>query len=538
MEWPLRQAKNATEEINSARHRNIRLFSVPKRIAVAPVPLCQATWQMCTPETARTFSAVGYFFGRDLEMATGVPIGLIHSSWGGTVAEAWVSPAGLEPLGDFSSDLEQVRAMGAIPPEQAETEFWTKVEDWANANDPAAAAGEKWESADFKDDAWTEMAQPGQWEASGLNFDGILWMRRKVELSEAWDGKPGRLDLGVVDDAETAWVNGRKLDGIRQWRSRRIHDVPAGVLRGGRNFIAVRVVDAGGGGGFLPTPAGLQLLPHGESAGRQAVPLSGPWRYKAGKPLGERPPFPPRLAQNPNLVTVLSNGMIEPLVPFAIKGAIWYQGESNAARAEQYRKLLPALISDWRRRFRTGEFPFLIVQLANFRARDPQPLDKSEWAELREAQTLTARKVPRCGLALAIDIGEENDIHPANKQDVGKRLAIEARRVAFGERVESHGPAFQSMRIDGGKARIKFSHAGGGLVVKDGGTAAKGFSVAGRDGRWVWAAGEVAGEEVIVSSPEVPEPAAVRYAWASNPETNLYNKHGLPAEPFRTDGPQ
>jgi sialate O-acetylesterase len=299
--------------------------------------------------------------------------------------------------------------------------------------------------------------------------------------------------------------------------------VPAGVLRAGVNVIAVRVVDGGGGGGFLPTPSGLQLLPHGESASRQAVPLSGQWRYKTGKPLGELPPFPPRLTQNPNLVTVLSNGMIEPLVPFAIKGAIWYQGESNAARAEQYRKLLPALIADWRRRFRVGEFPFLIVQLANFRARDPQPLDKSEWAELREAQTLTARKVPRCGLALAIDIGEENDIHPANKQDVGKRLALEARRVAFGERVESQGPAFQSMRIEAGKARIKFAHADGGLVVKDGGTAAKGFALAGRDGRWVWASGEVSGEEVIVSSPEVAEPAAVRYAWASNPETNLYN---------------
>lgn len=539
MEWPVSRALDPETEIKSATHPRIRLFTVPKKIAFTPRLVCDASWQLCTPETIPNFSAVGYFFGRELHDATGLPIGLINTSWGGTVAEAWASEAALEPLDDFDTALGQVREVGEKPAESEEQDFWRKVNDWVATNDAPLQNGEKPHAVDFKDDQWSSMTLPAQWELAGLpGFDGMVWFRRRLELPEGWAGKGAKLDLGTVDEFESAWINDKPLEDKPLWRGRRVYEVPSGVLRAGPNVLAVRVVDVQGGGGILPTPGGLQLAPHGDSSGREAVALSGPWHYRAGKALSESSPFPPRLSNNPNLPTVLSNGMIEPLVPFAVKGAIWYQGESNASRAQQYRTLLPAMIGDWRRRFRTGDFPFLIVQLANFLPRDPLPPQRSEWAELREAQAFTAHTLPKCGLALAIDIGEENDIHPKNKQEVGKRLGLEARRIAYGERIESRGPVFESMRIDGEKVRVKFAHAEGGLVLRGGGAEAKGFAVAGKDETYAWARAEIDGAEAIVSSPGVKEPMHVRYAWANNPETNLFNTAGLPAVPFRTDVPR
>ena len=243
--------------------------------------------------------------------------------------------------------------------------------------------------------------------------------------------------------------------------------------------------------------------------------------------------MPQRLDNNPNVTTVLYNGMIAPLVPYGVKGAIWYQGESNAGRPLQYRTLLPTMIRDWRSRFGVGEFPFLIVQLANFMGVQQQPAE-SGWAELREAQLLTTLKDPRCGLAVAIDIGEANDIHPRNKQDVGARLALAARGIAYGQSIEYSGPVFKSMEVAGGKARLRFEHLGGGLVAKGGGPL-KGFAIAGADKRFVFAEATIDGDTVVVSSPQVSHPVAVRYGWANNPVCNLYNQAGLPASPFRTD---
>jgi len=261
--------------------------------------------------------------------------------------------------------------------------------------------------------------------------------------------------------------------------------------------------------------------------------LAGSWQMHDSVALSKLP-APPAVpdANNPNVVTVLYNGMIAPLLPFAIKGAIWYQGESNAGRAEQYRRLLPAMIRDWRNRFEVGEFPFYIVQLAAFQATQPQPRD-NEWAELREAQALTAKNVPDCGLALAIDIGEANDIHPKNKAEVGRRLALCALAKTYGKKNEYSGPWYKSMKLKGDAVRLAFDHVDGGLVAKGG--ELKGFAIAGADRKFVWAKAEIDGKNVIVSSPDVPSPLAVRYAWDINPVCNLYNAAGLPAVPFRTD---
>jgi len=364
MEFGIGNANNAQQEIAGANYPQIRLFTVAKKIAFVPQTTLSGHWDVCTPDTVKAggwngFSAVGYFFGRDLYDKLHVPIGLIHTSWGGTIAEAWTSPEALNALSDFTDRVSEVRQKG---------------------QDPA------------------QVANPGN---------------------------------------------------------------------------------------------------------------------------------------NPNISTVLYNGMIAPIVPYAIKGAIWYQGESNAGRAFQYRSLLPTMIKDWRARFEVGDFPFYIVQLANFTPVKSDPGD-SDWAELREAQLLTAETLPNTWLAVTTDIGDAADIHPKDKQDVGKRLALASLARDYGVKGEYTGPVYKSMEKVMGGIRLTFEHVGAGLVAKDGGTL-QGFAIAGDDKKWVWADAKIMKNSIIVSSPKVQKPVAVRYAWANNPVANLYNKEGLPATPFRTD---
>jgi sialate O-acetylesterase len=324
------------------------------------------------------------------------------------------------------------------------------------------------------------------------------------------------------------WVNGKLVGATDGFGKPRVYKIPADILLQGENSVAVRVMDVSGNGGFAGPAEQMKLT----VTGLPPVALDGIWRYKTGADLTKTPAYPRRPADNPNVPTVLYNAMVAPLVPYGIKGAIWYQGESNASRAMQYRQVLPTLIKDWRARFGQGDFPFYIVQLANFMPRAEQPGD-SEWAELREAQALTAKNVPNSGLAVAIDIGEAGDIHPRNKQDVGKRLALEALAKTYKQPIVSSGPDFREAKVEGHAIRLSFDHVGGGLEAKDG--VLKGFAIAGADKNFVWADAEIHGGSVVVSSPRVQDPVAVRYAWANNPEATLFNKEGLPAIPFRTD---
>ena len=332
--------------------------------------------------------------------------------------------------------------------------------------------------------------------------------------------------------ATRPWINGVEVGHRESLDVDRIYTIPAGVAKAGRNVVAVRVLDVGGTGGLIGKPEDLRV----ELAGKAPIALAGSWAYRVAAPLAKlpTPPLPP--GENPNEVTVLYNGMIAPLAPFAIKGAIWYQGESNSGRPAQYRRLLPALIGDWRARFGVGDFPFLIVSLANFMARQPEP-SESSWAALREAQWQTSKAVPNCGLAVAIDIGEAGDVHPRNKQEVGRRLALNALAVGLGKAVEFSGPTYRAVEPKGDALRVTFDHVGGGLVARGGGPLV-GFAVAGEDGRFAWADAVIDGDAVLVSTPRVPRPVAVRYAWADNPACNLGNKAGLPAVPFRSDAPR
>jgi sialate O-acetylesterase len=376
---------------------------------------------------------------------------------------------------------------------------------------------------------------PQYFEQTGLpDYDGIVWFSREFDLPAEWTGKDVTLELGQIDDLDTTWINGAKVGQMNRYDLFRSYTIPANVLKLGKNIVTVRILDTGGNGGFTGPAERLKISLAGDNS-TASVPLAGNWLMHDSTPmaqLGSPPQIPD--AGNPNVTTVLYNGMIAPLLPFAIKGAIWYQGESNADRAKQYQRLLPAMITDWRTRFGVGEFPFYIVQLAAFQATNAAPRDNN-WAELREAQTLTAKNLPNCGLALAIDIGDAVDIHPKNKQEVGRRLALAALAQTYGKKIESSGPWYRSLKVSGGKIWLKFDHIGGGLVAKSG--KLNGFAIAGADKKFVWADAVIDGKTVVVSSPLVEKPVAVRYAWDINPVCNLYNQAGLPAVPFRTDEP-
>jgi sialate O-acetylesterase len=356
-----------------------------------------------------------------------------------------------------------------------------------------------------------------------------------VKIPDDWAGKELSLHLGPIDDADTTWVNGTRVGGIDAYNAKRDYKIPANATRGGKLLIAVRVLDTGGAGGLYGAADELKLKAPGAS--EKPISLAGEWKYKVGESLAKTGQPPQSMANNPNIPTVLYNGMIAPLVPFAVKGAIWYQGESNSGRAAQYRTLLPTMIRDWRSRFGVGEFPFLIVQLAAFTEEKAEPVE-SDWAELREAQDLTARSVGHSAIAVATDIGEAADIHPHNKQEVARRLALDAEAIAYGEKVEASGPVFTKMDIKGNTATLQFDHLAGGLQANGGGPL-KGFAIAGDDKKFVWADAKIDGDSVVLSSPQVEHPTIVRYGWETNPaKANLYNKAGLPAPPFRTDAPK
>ena len=533
MEWPVTKSDRSEAEIVAADHPNIRLFTVPRMASVEPLSTVEAHWEICSPATIANFSAVGYFFGRDVEGEIQVPIGLIHSSWGGTVAEAWMSAGAVARVGDFDRALANVQesreASGAKP-----ARFDQLLATWWKENDPGSGQT-PWSAENFDSADWKSMDLPGLWENRGLtDFDGIVWFRREVTLPETWDGKPMELGLGTLDDYDTTYFNGKAIGHQEDWNKLRNYKIPAGLAKAGRNVIAVRIFDRQGDGGFGGTAGDLRLTLV-DDPNVAAISLAGPWLYQIGAKITDISPPPDRDDSNPNRVTVLYNGMIAPLEPFAIKGALWYQGESNAGRPAQYRRILPELIRDWRSKFGSGDFPFLIVQLANYMKRLDQPA-ASKWAELREAQYLTTKAVPNAQVALAIDIGEANDIHPTNKQEVGRRLALDALAMVYGKDVVNSGPTYRGMEVHANSIRLSFDHAKGGLMVR-GGTKLEGFAIASQDGKFEWADAVIDGDGVVVSSTLVDLPVAVRYAWANNPACNLTNQAGLPAVPFRTDLP-
>ena len=546
MEMAVQSVNDAEGEIERAAYPDIRLFTVPKHTAFTPETAVSDphAWELCAPNTVPAFSAVGYFFGRELYQRLGVPIGLINTSWGGTVAETWTSREGLlaepslhpllENLDNTLPNLEQMTA--AYEAEKRQWELSPMRQDPGNSGWAQGWADPATDTTD-----WDEMPLPGAWQERGMIFSGVFWFRREVEIPAAWAGKDLTLSIGACDKSDVTYFNNVEMGGLSidersdAWCIPRTYTIPAALVQSGKNTIAVRVFSNIYHGGMTGPASQMHIGP--VDASGAPISLVGPWRYQIEYNFGLVTPPPitapaPPGMDNPNWATLLYNGMIAPLIPYAIRGAIWYQGESNADRGEQYRTLFPAMITDWRKRFAVGDFPFLFVQLANFMEPPTEPTD-CQWAELREAQTMTL-DLANTGMAVIIDIGEAVDIHPRNKQDVGYRLALNALANTYGMAdLPYSGPLYTRMEVEGNAIRLFFDHTNGGLQCR--GERLEAFAIAGEDRAFVWADAVIDGDTVLVSSPHVSAPVAARYGWANNPPCNLYNGANLPASPFRTD---
>ncbi len=523
---------NYAEEVANANYPNIRLFQVKHTASTILLDTINCPgWEVCSPKTIPPFSAVAYFFGRRIHKDLNIPIGLIHTSWGGTPAEAWTSAESLKKMSDFKDEVELIEKT-KTENRQTMDEYRAELKKWEDSIRPGDAGFKNgqpiWHTPDLDLSDWKVMEQPTRWENAGYpNLDGIMWFRKEINLPPSMVGADLMLHLGPVNDIDITWFNGVKVGSIRDANMPRDYKIPAAYVKAGKNVIVVNVQDIGYSGGLWGKTDQLFI----ENNKGKKISLAGEWLCKIGfdtKILGPKPQSP----EDPNRPTVLFNAMINPLIPYAIRGAIWYQGESNAGRAYQYQTLFPTMIKDWRAQWDQGDFYFLFVQLANFKPLQTEPQD-DDWAELREAQLMTL-SLPNTGMASAIDIGDADDIHPKNKQEVGRRLALNALHLVYGKNIVYSGPIYKSMKIEGNKIRLSFAHIGQGLVAKNG-KVVKGFAIAGNDKKFVWANAEIDGETIVVSKPGLEKPVAVRYAWAANPIGNLYNKDGLPASPFRTD---
>jgi sialate O-acetylesterase len=530
MELPMKRVRPIYRSvIAGSMNEYIRQFSVPQKYDFnKPDDDLQAgAWVSADPETVLNFSAVAYFFGRELYERYKVPIGLINTSLGGSPAEAWMSEDALKSFPHYAREAHRFRDNSLI--KEIEESDSKRIHAWYSESSQKDLGNQgshrRWTDPAFDASNWATMEIPGCWADAKIGpVNGVVWFRKQFDVPRAIVGKPAKLILGRIVDADSAFINGVFVGTVSYQYPPRRYDIPASLLKEGANTIVVRVISNTGKGGFVPDKL------YEIATQTDTIDLKGEWRYRLGakmeplasqtfirwKPLG------------------LYNAMIAPLLKYRIKGVVWYQGESNADRPIEYRTLFPALIEDWRNNWHEGKFPFLFVQLPNFMEAQPEP-SESNWAMLRQAQLKTL-SVPNTAMAVTIDIGEWNDIHPLDKLDVGRRLALAAEGVAYGDTaVVYSGPAFQSMSRGGDKIILSFSSVGGGLVAK-GGRSLKYFAIAGADRKFVWAHATIEGDKVVVSSDQVPTPVAVRYAWADDPEgANLYNKEGLPASPFRTD---
>lgn len=523
MEWTLSRAASAATEIARATDPAIRHFKIPHTWSgQRQWQLEGGSWIASSPETAGDFSAVAHLFAREIRATAGVPIGIIDSSWGGSRIEAWMDAEtlGLDPA-QIARDAERMRTEEAA----AQSGMRSRLAHWGPM--PADDAGWQAEHLDERD--WLPISVPMLWEQAGwAGLDGVAWYRTSFELSEAQAKRGVRLSLGRIDDSDDTWVNGIAVGAMRnQWNTPRSYEVPARALHAGRNSLAVRVIDGGGGGG-IHGPSEEVCLQGSED--RACVPLPYEWRFRVADAVFST------VDGKQHKPTLLYNRMIAPLRDIPLRGVIWYQGESNADTPEdalRYRQQFAAMIRQWRGQWASPELPFLWVQLANFVSGRDTPT-QSPWALLRESQS-AALALPFTAQAVTIDIGASGDIHPTNKQDVAHRLALAARHLAYGQSLLHSSPFFERVEFRGSEAHVRFDR-GATLMVRGGGDRVSGFALAGADRVFHPAQARIEGDRVVIRSAEVPEPHAVRYGWRDNPEdADLIGRERLPVSPFRSD---
>lgn len=506
-ETPIQRLTEMFPEINVSNNNMIRHYKVPTQDSKEELKeeiAGNMRWISGVSSEIMSWTALAYFYALEAYEKTGVPQGMLVSSLGGSEIESWISQEHLKEFPHLVLDKEAISAF-----------------DEANKDKGEGV----WSMLDFDDSDWDTMEMPGTWRENGLDVRGTVWMRKDFELPASMDGRHARLSMGTLVHNDKVYVNGVYVGSTGyEYPPRRYH-IPAGILREGKNTIAVRL-DAPAGNGEFVKDKPYKII--GDAA---EIDLTGTWKYKVGKDLSEAALYSERLKNRKSAGSGLYNGMIHPIRNYKFKAAIWYQGESNSGRPHEYGILMSSLIENWRELW--PDMPFLLVQLPNFMVKHPQPTD-SGWARIREAQLNAFKTIPNTALAVTYDVGEWNDIHPLDKKAVAQRLFLGARKVVFGEKITASGPVYKDMRIDGDKIIITFTDTGKGLVAKGG--ELRHFAIAGADRKFVWADAVIKGDKVIVSSKDVPQPVAVRYAWADNPdEANLCNKEGLLASPFRTD---
>lgn len=528
MEFKLQGAQGGADEIKKANYPNIRQFEVRKAVASLPAEdVTGGDWKACDPATAANFTAVGYYFAKTLQAELNIPIGLIHTSWGGTHVETWTSRDAFENSDEFKSMIAKMPALNLDSLAKEKSASLTKQIRLLQPGFPATAKDiAVWKEPSFNDQSWPKMNVPGLWEQqSPGDLDGNVWLRKTFTVAAADAGKPATLQLAMIDDNDECFVNGASVGITKGYNVNRKYMIPAGILKAGINVIAVRVEDTGGGGGIYGEAGEVKI-----NIGNIEIPLAGQWSFQVESVASGQGGVGPN-----SYPTLLYNAMINPLLPYAIKGAIWYQGESNAGRAYQYRKAFPLMITNWRNKWKQGDFPFYFVQLATYNSNNGNSKKGSDWAELREAQTMTL-SLPNTGMAVTTDIGDPKDIHPTNKQDVGKRLAAVALNKTYGKGNVFSGPVYQSMQVEGNKIILSFTNAGAGLSTANKYGYLQGFEIAGADQQFHYAKAFIENGKVVVYQDGVANPVAVRYGWADDAsDDNLYNKEGFPAGPFRTD---
>ncbi|WP_082504545.1 MULTISPECIES: sialate O-acetylesterase [unclassified Chryseobacterium] len=524
MELPMRRLTPLyADEIKNADNQNIRFFTVPQKynFKSPQTELDGGKWEATNPQTILNFSGVAYFFAKELSQKNKVAVGIIHASLGGSPIQAWMDENSLKKYPEYLDEAKKWQNDDLIKStesgEQALSKAW-----YAELDQSDIGLNQHWEKFDLNDSDWKTMQIPGSWEDKEGSFDGSVWFRKEINLTKNQSGKAAFLNLGRIKDADVTYVNGTKVGNVTYEYPPRWYDIPAGVLKEGKNVIAVRISNGSGKGQFIADK------PYYLEIDGNKIDLKTEWKYKIGAKMEKMSPGTTFIRWKP---TGLYNAMINPLINYSIKGAIWYQGESNTGKPKEYGDLLTTMILDWRNKWNQKDMPFFTVQLANFMEPKTQPIE-SNWAELRDQQRKVSLNVPSTGLAVIIDIGEWNDIHPLNKKTVGDRLALQALKVADKKNIITDGPVYQSMKIEGNKIILSFKNGTDDFTPV---SELKGFAIKGKDGKYEWAKAKIESNKIIVWNDTISNPISVRYDWADNPDGNLKNKTGLPASPFTTE---